>query len=454
MGRGRSRRLADLAGTTGAGAALLLAAGLGMAGAGGGPGRELSRATAAIQPEGQAGAQTGGQASDQAGGQPEEMSTGRVTLYLRDGRQLEGPLVRQTPSEVVITVAGFDTTFNMADVMRVTPVPPLRERYESWRARVADDDIEQLLMLVDWLRDQEAYSLALVELAHILQVDPGNRQAESLKQQIQGMILLKAESAGRPSGAGENREVVVQRRERREFPVLTPDQINLIKVYEVNLSDPPRLSVSRETIRELMDAYAGHELIPQTKEGRAALERRPPVYILELMFRLRAREFYGDIRVEGEPASMRMFRENVHRPWLVTTCASSGCHGGQQAGNLWLKNTSPNNEQTIYTNFLILDRYRMRDGTPLINYEEPAKSPLLQMALPRESSLYPHPLVATSSTSVWRPVIGSPDDRRFQKAVEWINSMYRPRPEYPVTFDPPTPEVGVPALPDEPIGER
>jgi len=385
-----------------------------------------------------------------------EVAPERVVVLCTDGRRVEGRLVRQDPAEVVVTVAGIETIFNMADVLRVDPLPPVEERYKTLRAAIDDDDVEQLLLLIDWLRDREAFELALRELAQVRAIDPGNPDAARLQLQVEGMLALRVAamertgSAGDSGGPREPRPAV----RRLDFPVLTPDQINLLKVYEVDLSDPPRMSVDQETIRSLIEAYTGDELIPQSREGRAALERRPPGQILELMFRLKARAFYTHVRVEGEPKSFRLFRDQVHRAWLVNSCAASACHGGQQSGDLWLCNTSQNAEKTIYTNFLILERYRLADGTPLIDYEEPARSPLLQMALPREDSLYPHPLVATSRTEAWRPVIGSVDDRRFVEALEWINAMYRPRPDYPVSYAPPQVTEGVPPMPDEPIGER
>jgi hypothetical protein len=378
----------------------------------------------------------------------------RVVIHLADGRRLEGPLVRRSPAEIVIRLAGFDTPFNMRDVLRVDALPPIHERYERLRAAIPDDDLEQRLLLIDWLRDRESFALALTELADLLRQAPDNERALRLKAQIEGMVKLRAESMRLRDRDSESRTPTAKAQGKAEFPVLSPDQMNLLRVYEVDLSDPPRMSVSRDTVRRLIEAYSDHELIPKTREGRAALERRPPAHILELMFRLRAREFYNEVRVEGEPKSFELFREGVHRPWLLNSCATSGCHGGEMAGNLWLKNTNPNAQSTIYTNFLILERYRLADGTPLINYDEPARSPLLHMALPRDVSLYPHPLVATGASSVWRPVIRSVDDRRFARAVEWINAMYRPRPEYPVTYEPPRPESGVPALPSDPIGER
>lgn len=375
-----------------------------------------------------------------------------VVIFCKDGRRIEGRLIRQDPAEVVVDIAGFETVFNMADVLRVEPVPDVEEHYRKIRAVIRDDDVEQLLLLVDWLRDREAFGFALTELDHILRIDPANSDAIALKKQVESLIKLRAETAARGSPPGDHPHPPTPRRPK--FPILTDDQINLLKVYEVNLGQPPRMSVDRETVKELIDAFEGNELIPQSAEGRAALARRPAERILELMFRLKARDFYGRVKVEGEPTAFKLFRENVHRGWIVNSCASNSCHGGQMAGRLWLDNENQNSERTIYTNFLILDRYRLPDGTPLINYEEPARSPLLHMALPREESLYPHPLVATSRSAAWKPVIGSVDDRRFRETVEWINAMYRPRPEYPITYAPPVPTNGVPEMPREPMGER
>ncbi len=380
----------------------------------------------------------------------------RVVIHCRDGRRIEGRLIRQSPAEVVVEVAGIETFFKTNDILRVTAVPPVAEHYAKLRAVIADDDSEQLLLLIDWLRDREAYSIALKELAALARNDPGNPDAARLRLQIESMIVLRAHALENKAAATNSNDTPTPRttQKRKNFPTLTPDQINLIKVYEVNLLDPPRMSVNRETIQALIKAYDGHELIPQSREGRAALERRPAVQILELMFRLKAREFYNRVRIEGEPEAFSRFREAVHQPWLLNSCASTACHGGQQAGTLWLSNTHRNSARTIYTNFLILDRYRLPDGTPLINYEAPARSPLLQMALPREDSLYPHPLVSTTRSAAWRPVIGSVDDRKFVAALAWINAMYRPRPDYPVNYDPPVPTEGVPQMPTDPIGER
>jgi hypothetical protein len=151
--------------------------------------------------------------------------------------------------------------------------------------------------------------------------------------------------------------------------------------------------------------------------------------------------------------------------WLVNSCATSNCHGGQDAGRLWLYNKRSGSDQAAYTNFLILERFKLQNGMPIINYTEPANSPLLQMALPRDQALIKHPQVAGVNKGQWRAVFRGQEDERFQQALDWIKSMYEKRTDYPIDFKAPVPQPrvvspppieGQPAAPSTPTtpGER
>jgi hypothetical protein len=191
--------------------------------------------------------------------------------------------------------------------------------------------------------------------------------------------------------------------------------------------------------------------MPRTREGQAALYRASPARILDLMFRVRARNLYSEVKVLDQPRSMRQFRDELHRSWIINSCATTRCHGGNEAGRLRLHNRRPGSDQTLYTNFLILERFRLADDTPLINYEDAGRSPLLHMGLPRDSSRFAHPVVpgADGRGDLWKPAFRSPTDRRFLEATEWIMSMYRPRPDYPIEYTPPTSEPGTGSAPVE-----
>lgn len=377
----------------------------------------------------------------------------QVRVHLRNGGQITGVLFDQSDKGVVLKIGGITMAVNFAEIDRVETLPSLLQRYQEMKAAIPERDAEQLVMLVQWLISVEKHEWALREVQEVLTAAPEHPEGVRLKRVIESQMELLREPRPTPRRPGAE----AARPARGEFPLLTPEEINLIKVYEIDLERPPRLVVSRQTVEELMAAYAGDPLIPATKEGREALLRTRPERVLDLMFRLRARDFYGRVQVLDMPAPFRKFRESSHQTWLLNSCATSRCHGGEQAGRLYLATRRPNSEQTVFTNFLILDRFKTSKGVPLIDYSNPARSPLLQIGLPREDSVFPHPPVPTPAGrgDEFRPVFRSTEDRRFREAVEWIKGMYMPRPEYPIGYTPPIPggvENAAPVTNGEPAG--
>ncbi len=391
-------------------------------------------------------------ASADASAPDEEKEELETVLILTDGRRISGTLVSRDDERVMLRVNGIPTPFGADIVERVESLPPVAERYKSMRATIKDDDTVRLVLLAQWLIAYRRYELAAHELEGVLKTDAGNKDAQQLltlcKEQIELLSRSKAAKPvkpeagapdrGKPRSGGAsstNEKFRAAVTERHTFPVLKNSDINIIRVYELDLRDPPRMVVPREAVDRMIEDYASDPLIPQTREGREALYRRPPAELVELMFNLKARELYPLVQVLDHPRAIKRFREDVHSTWLINACATSQCHGGTDAGRLMFASDRPNSDATVYTNLLILERFRTDDGKSLIDYDNPSRSPLLQAALPRDISLRPHPKVETPGRG-WKPIFNSQDDRRFQDAVRWIQSMYLPRPEYPIEYKP------------------
>ncbi len=381
-----------------------------------------------------AGIATGGQDGGPPAVQVEEPE---CIVTLKDGGQMSGRLVEETEAEIVIRVGEVRTRFAREDVERLMLVEPVLERYRGMRRAIADDDAEQRLLVSEWLMSERQYALALREVREVLELEPSNPRARELELLLSQQVKLLA--SARPPGE-EGEDPTPHRTPPAEFPLLSAEQINLLRVYEVDLTRPPKMSVSRETVEKILDYYAEHELVPRNPEQRRALFRKGAHEILALLFDLRARELYGQVRVEEDPIAFRRFRVDVHNEWLLRGCATNRCHGGQEAGRLYMANQRWRAEPTVYTNFLILDRFRTSDGRPLIDYEEPEKSLLLEIALPKEISTFPHPVVSELGRErPWRAVISSRDDANFKKTVGWIREMYSPHTDYPIEYTPPVP---------------
>ncbi|MCC6322542.1 MAG: hypothetical protein IT438_14025 [Phycisphaerales bacterium] len=361
-----------------------------------------------------------------------------MTVYLKNGQRLSGLLIDATREQVTLRISGINTRLSMDEVEKYDMLPPVMQRYTQMRESIGDDP-DQIVHLAEWLQARERYALALTEAQRALAINPDHGGARRLKSVLEQQIVLRLK--GHPAEAvqpGPGPESANPQPPRPgEFPLLSPEQIRLIKVYEVDLKDKPRLTIPRETISKMLAAFSGHPLVPVTREGREAILRKPAVEVLDLMFRLQARDYYGQVDVIDQPRVIKLFRDDIQRTWLMS-CATNACHGGNDAGRLILHNRAPNSEQSVYTNFYILNRYVTDRGSSLINWDNPERSPLLQAGLPREDSLFPHPAVprGASGHDAWKPTFQDTDDKQFKRAVEWLESLYRPRPHYPIDYTP------------------
>jgi hypothetical protein len=367
-------------------------------------------------------------------------------VVLKSGREIRGMLVSADDEAVVIRVGAIDTAFPRDDVALVRILEPVKARYEALRAVIPDDDLEARLHLVTWLRDRAHYELALREVRDLLAIDPHLRNASDIALWLEEQVKLEAAKLD-PQQRAPSTFSEGDRQRRLTFPTLSKDEINLIRVYEIDLDNPPRMTINRDTIQRFAEAYADDPRIPSTAEGIESLYRMPPRRILELMFAVRAREFYGEVIVHKSPDALRFYREKIHGTWLINSCATAQCHGGEEAGRLWLRMAKPYSEETALTNFIILNDFKLADGTPMIDWEEPGKSPLVHLALDPKKSLHPHPQIAGRRRGI-RPVFRDTDERRFREAIEWIQMMYRPRPDYPISYQPPVPAGSTPVVPD------
>jgi hypothetical protein len=390
-------------------------------------------------------------------------------MVLHDGRTISGTLIKRTQTSVVFSVGGVPTTFDMQAIERIVAVPPVEERYKAIKASIDPADAQGLMRLAEWLRAHQRCDLAMIEVENALVADPGNPDARALKLLISEQ--QKVEEASRKAKEKKQADQPVGRtpepashaaKPAAAFPLLTDEQINVIRVYEVDLNAPPKMVIAREVVEQFLSKYAGQrpegrETIPGSEQGRKIYATRKPVEMLTDMFALKAREFYPQVKVLENPQALQLFRDNVNRTWLVNSCATSKCHGGEEAGRLMLYDRKPASDVAAYTNFLILERFSMagangKDPVALINYNEPAQSPLLQLGLPRAEAKFKHPDLDSPGKPRWRPVFRSEQDERFQQAVTWIKSMYGAkdgkRPVYPVEYAPPQPSKAHEATPE------
>ncbi len=369
-------------------------------------------------------------------------------VELRDGSVLLGDLISDGWDEVVLEIKGVASRIPRESVVQCRLDLTLEQKYRRFKELIEPDAWSQRYELALWLFEKEAYELARAELAEIVS-QKQMPDAIDLLRIVEAQIALENDSL--PSVSGVDRPVddgdsgTVDLKDLLPQQLLTSEDVNIIRVYEIDFRNPPsRIHVAPETIRDLLEAYGANKLIPSDSAGRTRLFRADPLEIVDLMFQMKAREFYPRIEVQSEPPALNLFRQKVHDAWLIPNCATSRCHGGLDGGRFFLHRRGSKSERVRYTNLLIVERWNELD-LPLVDFEEPGNSLLIQYALPRNEARFPHPEVRG-----WKPVFTPSNQRLLRDSLEWIRSMYRPRPGYPIDFE--APVLAAPALP-EPLTE-
>ncbi len=342
-------------------------------------------------------------------------------VELNDGRQMRGLLKQDLCDTVEIMLHGVPVQVDRARVSRVWAIEPVELRYESLRQSMPVERAGAHLSLCRWLVAEKAWDLAVPELeAHLA----AHRSAQA------GRMLRVARAHQKlndPGPTKKNDSATDKPEVSTGLQPVDDAAVNLIRVYELDINDPPELRISQETRQEFLDAYSTSTLLPQTDEDRADLMASDPLDILKLMFAHRAREFYGRVNVVDEPVAIRRFRQSVHDLWLMPRCANAACHGGPDAGRFQLVTGRRLDDRIRTSNLLILDDLVL-DGQAMINWNEPMQSTLIQYALPRTKATRPHPAVAG-----WRPAMDATQSVSALGTAKWIESMMRsPRPEYPI----------------------
>ena len=392
----------------------------------------------------------------------------RGLVQLRDGTVVRGEIIRDTLEEVEFKVDTVQGKLPRSQVYRVVLELDFDARYARIKSAISPEEHGRRLGLARWLTDQGRMDLAIMELEALLR-DADIEEARDMLRDINARVkLAQAVEANKrknakpaPEGgnsasppatapgagtsaagstasdptkgttAGDPPKGPPNSREMLPKDLLSNADVNLVRVYEIDFKDPPRMTVSPEGVRQLILRYGSSALVPADSQARNALYSKNGTELAHLLFDLKARDLYGYIEVDEDPASIAKFRTRVHNSWLIGNCATSRCHGGVDAGRFFLYTGNAKDQRIRYTNLLTLLNFKV-DGKPMVNFEDPPNSLLIQYALPRTTARYPHPDVKG-----WKPVFSNSTPQLMQDTLEWIRSMYQPRPDYPVKYIPP-----------------
>jgi hypothetical protein len=347
------------------------------------------------------------------------------------GRTLTGELVSQDESTVTLMISGIKTPIPRRSIESVELKPEPDEQYRQMRSELEDNDLDGRYRLAYSMYEKKWYGLALAELKSLEQAFPESNKVRSLMVVVRsGLERQQANPprSGQPQPSPQPKSVNVVTELPGPELRLTEEQINLIRVYEADLAAQPQVTVPPETIEKLFKTYASDDRL---SKDRRAFRRMPGYEQLGVLFDLQARELYGEVVVRQDSPAIKAFRSQLHQRYVLNYCATTGCHGDNSPGGLFLFRVQPNSDATVYTNFYILSRLERPAGR-MIDRDEPRRSLLLQYGLNRDAAATPHPDVPG-----WRQQFVDEGDTRFQQYVDVIDGLWKPAPNYGISYSPP-----------------
>ncbi len=369
-----------------------------------------------------------------------------AVIQQRDGGLFKATLVEDGFDAVTYRIGSVQASLPRSTVYRVLLDIPFDEKYRRMKDAAGTTDAAKRLALCDWLYRERRYDLARDELKPLVD-ETALPEAVALLRVVEAQLAIQRKDSAADGASTGGRDPVPDEPEplpARATRTLTPDEVNIIRVYEIDFDRPPRVAIDREVALKLFDEHSANPIVPHSPAARDQLASGDPLNVVRLIFNLKARDYYPSIKVLSEPSALQLFRRNVHDGWLIPNCATSRCHGGPDGGRLFLMTKQASTAGVRYANMLNLLRGSPK-GLPFINFESPMDSGIIQAGLPRDEATQPHPEVPG-----WRPVFGrSIVPQRLADTLTWIRSMYQPRPDYPVDYTPPSMDVPLPGTPDD-----
>ncbi|MCC5828404.1 MAG: hypothetical protein JJU36_03055 [Phycisphaeraceae bacterium] len=383
-------------------------------------------------------------------------------VVLSDGGELFGHVVAQTSEWLVIESEGRRLTIPRSEIDSIAWFIDERgattdpaSQFAQRRRAIDDGDYAARFQLAQWGYERGLLDLARVEVNDLTDVrnrieDRELRERISLLARVvEARIRERDETARpRPDRPDGNGRAAAQPQTAPE-EMLTDEQINLIRVYELRLFDftvdpprplRPRLIIPRETIDRFLQAYRSEEEVPRSREEMNRFRRLPAHEQVQLFFRVRAREFYSQIQVVDDPPALLTWRSQIHPRYILNGCGTTECHGGMDEDGLprggfrVFHTTDARDLRTAYTNFYLVDRFENNTGL-MIDRNRPADSLLVQYLLPREEARFPHPDVPQFRGRLPR---NYENHREYRQLLEFIgNHLIVPRVGYGFTYVPP-----------------
>lgn len=357
---------------------------------------------------------------------PGVVRTKNGQLYIGD--------VIEAGDRVTINMGGIDTAIERGEIVSIE-YGSFEELFERKLASLAADDAKGRVALARDAFTARRYLLSARALELALQITPDDADATALLTAVRNQLRLERERTPVPPSTNPSGTPGAGVAPRLEKTVITAEQVNLVRLHELN---------PRETVPVRIDNEVKRQMADKLNVTAAQFNRLTPMQQALLILEKGDKSMLSGVQVQRDPASLLEFRQKI-QPMVLQGCATATCHGGSLAGPFILY-APANDDATTYTNFLILQSYRKKVAgeanagmfggevfAKMIDRSSPERSLLLQYALPATIAADDHPPVRG-----YNGILRDRNDPRYRMLMDWIDrSLVQIEPNYGFDFAPP-----------------
>ncbi len=303
-------------------------------------------------------------------------------LLLKNGSVLEGE-IRRIQGGYVVRVPNGEVTLQESQVDAFCRT--LQEAYHYKRGRLPVGDAKAHLELALWCLRYHLLAEAAAEMASAEELSPQHPMLPLLRRRLQ--VLEQASSVVLAAVEEQKNHSIAERVSRADSQAKTASEVQ------------PALHIS--PLPSPIPPQRGQGTLPSAWAGATKTPSLSPS-IPEKLAENRARQAeLEQVARAMPPGSVQKFTQ-VIQPIITHYCGTARCHGGNASeGFRWLRvpGGMPAHRLTTHEN--------LRATLELIDWEEPANSPLLRIPLQPHGGLP-------------APVFASPQISQYQELVNWV----------------------------------
>ena len=196
-----------------------------------------------------------------------------VIIQFRDGRRVEAELVRDELHQARVRVAKVEVVLARETFWALELAPTYEDLLTQYRSNMPPTAWPQRVKLARWMLEQNHPLEAKEELTEIVRSYDA-QEAHDLLARAEFVLRSQNNDTGRNASNESRGNSAKANADEIALPThrLSPDDVNMIKVFEVNMDRPTRMDASPDLAKKIIARYSNSDFDVKMQEALVTLD--------------------------------------------------------------------------------------------------------------------------------------------------------------------------------------